>query len=151
MPIQYNPKKLLVEGKEDERVIPYLMEANGIDSCFVARYIVGEFIVFSRSGASEECLVKAEELARLIDHSHLRANATQTQIQQACDEAVEHGFAMVTVNPSWTTYCAKRLKGTGVGINPTIGFPLGANTARMKVAGHVVPGKTRGDHGFLLD
>lgn len=77
--------------------------------------------------------MKAEELARLIDHSRLRANATQTQIQQACDEAVEHGFACVTVNPSWTTFCAKRLKGTGVGINPTIGFPLGANTARLKV------------------
>lgn len=77
--------------------------------------------------------MKAEELARMIDHSLLRANATQVQIQQLCDEAVDHGFASVTVNPSWTTYCAKRLKGTSVGINPTIGFPLGANTARVKV------------------
>jgi len=77
--------------------------------------------------------LKAEELARMIDHSLLRANATQVQIQQLCDEAVDHGFASVTVNPSWTTYCAKRLKGTSVKINPTIGFPLGANTARVKV------------------
>lgn len=77
--------------------------------------------------------MKAEELARMIDHSLLRANATQVQIQQLCDEAVDHGFASVTVNPSWTTYCAKRLKGTSVKINPTIGFPLGANTARVKV------------------
>jgi deoxyribose-phosphate aldolase len=77
--------------------------------------------------------LKAEELAKMIDHSLLRANATQSQIQQLCDEAIDHGFASVTVNPSWTTYCAKRLKGSSVSVNPTVGFPLGSSTARIKV------------------
>lgn len=73
------------------------------------------------------------ELARLIDHTQVRAYATQVDIQELCDEAVELGFAAVTINPAWTSYCAKRLAGTRVGVNPTIGFPLGATTARIKV------------------
>lgn len=75
-----------------------------------------------------------EELARVIDHTQVKAYATQVDIAELCDEAIANGFATVTVNPAWTSYCAKRLKGTGVGISPTIGFPLGANTARIKVA-----------------
>lgn len=73
------------------------------------------------------------ELAKRIDHTQLRAYATRLDIEELCDEAREHGFAMVTVNPAWTAFCARRLDGSGVGVNPTIGFPLGANTARIKV------------------
>lgn len=75
-----------------------------------------------------------EELVRVIDHTQVKAYATQVDIAELCDEAIANRFATVTVNPAWTSYCAKRLKGTGVGISPTIGFPLGANTARIKVA-----------------
>ncbi len=74
-----------------------------------------------------------DELARMIDHTQLRAYATQVDIEELCDEAIEHCFAAVTINPAWTTFCAKRLKGSKVGINPTIGFPLGANTAHVKL------------------
>lgn len=73
------------------------------------------------------------ELATYIDHSQLKAAASQSDIDQLCDEAVEHGFATVCVNPVWVTYCAKRLADASVGIATTIGFPLGATTAFIKV------------------
>lgn len=73
------------------------------------------------------------QLARLIDHTQVRAYSTQTDIDELCEEALLHGFAVVAVNPAWTAYCAKRLVGSRVGIAATVGFPLGANTARIKV------------------
>ncbi|MCP4640584.1 MAG: deoxyribose-phosphate aldolase [bacterium] len=69
----------------------------------------------------------------MIDHTQLRAYATQEDIVELCDEASLHGFASVAINPAWTSFCAKRLAGTGVAVDPTVGFPLGANTARIKV------------------
>jgi deoxyribose-phosphate aldolase len=77
--------------------------------------------------------VTRAELAAMIDHTQVRAYATQRDVTELCDEAVRFGFANVSVNPVWTSFCAKRLAGTGVGVNPTIGFPLGANTAYVKV------------------
>lgn len=73
------------------------------------------------------------ELARLIDHTLLRADASQADLAAHCDEAVRHGFAAVSINPAWVGFCSKQLAGTGVHVNATIGFPLGANTARIKV------------------
>jgi deoxyribose-phosphate aldolase len=77
--------------------------------------------------------LKRAQMARLIDHTLLRADATQRDITQLCDEALEHGFCMVTVNPVWVTYCAKRLKGSTTGVCSVAGFPLGAATAGMKM------------------
>jgi len=73
------------------------------------------------------------QVARMIDHTMLAAYATELDIRELCEEAAEHGFASATVNPVWVSYCAKKLAGTGVGIDACVGFPLGANTAAMKV------------------
>ena len=73
------------------------------------------------------------ELAKMIDHTLLRADASQADIVTLCDEAMQHGFAAVSINPAWVSFCAKRLEGSGVHVNATIGLPLGANTARVKV------------------
>lgn len=73
------------------------------------------------------------ELAGLIDHTQVHAYASLVDIEELCDEAVQYGFAAVSVNPAWTSYCAKRLKGTPVGIDPTVGFPLGASTPHIKL------------------
>lgn len=73
------------------------------------------------------------QIARLIDHSQLRAYATQVDIGELCDEALEFGFHAVAVNPAWAPFCAKKLAGTNVGLCVTVGFPLGSNTAHMKV------------------
>lgn len=78
--------------------------------------------------------VTRTQLAQLIDHTQLRAYATEEDVRELCDEAALHGFAAVAINPVWTTFCAKRLAGSDVAVAACIGFPLGANTARIKIA-----------------
>lgn len=69
---------------------------------------------------------------RYIDHTLLKLESTQTQIDKLIAEAVEYQFASVCVNPTWVSYAAKALKGTEVNVCTVIGFPLGANTSSVK-------------------
>lgn len=73
-------------------------------------------------------------LASIIDHTNLRANATKSDLAKLCDEAKQYGFATVAINGCWTAYAAKQLTGSGVGITTCVGFPLGAATTAGKVA-----------------
>ncbi|WP_054950037.1 deoxyribose-phosphate aldolase [Numidum massiliense] len=73
-------------------------------------------------------------LARTIDHTLLKPEATAAQIDALCDEALAHGFASVCVNPCWVARCAARLKGSEVKVCTVIGFPLGAATTASKVS-----------------
>ncbi|MDH3538606.1 MAG: deoxyribose-phosphate aldolase [Acidimicrobiia bacterium] len=72
------------------------------------------------------------DLHAYIDHTLLKPEATQAQIDQICDEAVEFRFASVMVNPSWVKHAASRLRGTGVAVGTVVGFPLGAHTPEVK-------------------
>ncbi len=67
-----------------------------------------------------------------IDHTLLKANATQAEIQQLCLEAKTHAFASVCVNPYWVPVCHVALKETGVMVCTVIGFPLGASSTLSK-------------------
>lgn len=69
-----------------------------------------------------------------IDHTLLKANATQADLEKLCDEAAEWHFATVSINSCWTKLCAERLAGTGVGVTTCIGFPLGAASTAAKAA-----------------
>jgi len=83
------------------------------------------------------------ELAGMIDHTLLKPEATEEQIVQLCAEAKEHHFASVCVNPVWAALCAQELHGSDVMVCSVVGFPLGANTTRMKsqeAAGAVADG-----------
>lgn len=71
---------------------------------------------------------------RYIDHTLLKPESTQTQIDKLIAEAVEYQFASVCVNPTWVSYAAKALKGTEVNVCTVIGFPLGANTSSVKAS-----------------
>lgn len=68
----------------------------------------------------------------MIDHTLLKADATQAQITQICEEAKKYVFASVCVNPTWVKYCAEQLAGTEVKVCTVIGFPLGASTSAVK-------------------
>ncbi|MDP1572464.1 MAG: deoxyribose-phosphate aldolase [Vicinamibacterales bacterium] len=68
----------------------------------------------------------------LIDHTLLKADATQHDIETLCREAAEFRFATVCVNPAWVALAARRLQGTGVGVCSVVGFPLGATTPDVK-------------------
>jgi deoxyribose-phosphate aldolase len=74
----------------------------------------------------------AGEVAGLIDHTLLKPDATATEIEKLCGEAAEFHFATVCVNPTWVAFCARLLKGTGVGVCSVVGFPLGATTPDVK-------------------
>lgn len=78
---------------------------------------------FAREGA---------RIADYVDHTLLKAEATQSEVDQLCDEAREHHFAAVCVNPAWVARCAERLRGSGVGVATVIGFPLGAASSETK-------------------
>ena len=75
---------------------------------------------------------KPSDVAPLIDHTLLKPDATEEQITRLCDEASEHGFASVCVNPYWVPIAAKRLAGTPVMVCTVIGFPLGATLSAAK-------------------
>ena len=74
------------------------------------------------------------ELHERIDHTNLKQNATEQDLARLCDEAREFGFATVSINGCWTSFAAKRLEGSGVGVTTCIGFPLGAATTAGKAA-----------------
>ncbi len=72
------------------------------------------------------------QLAKMIDHTLLRADATQSEMTKLTEEAKQYQFASVCVNPGWVAYAAEQLQGTGVDICTVIGFPLGASTTETK-------------------
>ena len=69
---------------------------------------------------------------RMIDHTNLKPEARKEDILKLINEAKEHHFASVCVNPVWVELAAKELKGTDVKVCTVIGFPLGANTIETK-------------------
>jgi deoxyribose-phosphate aldolase len=72
------------------------------------------------------------EIARLIDHTLLKPDATRAQIETLCSEAREHGFATVCVNPAWVPLCASLLAGSETRVCTVAGFPLGATLPEVK-------------------
>jgi deoxyribose-phosphate aldolase len=72
------------------------------------------------------------EIARLIDHTLLKPEATREQIETLCREAREHSFATVCVNPFWVRLCADLLQGCETRVCTVAGFPLGATAPEVK-------------------
>lgn len=75
-----------------------------------------------------------EKIAKFIDHTLLKPEATADEIKKLCEEAREYDFKTVCVNPTWVDYSVQLLEGTDVGVTTVIGFPLGANTPEIKAA-----------------
>jgi len=71
-------------------------------------------------------------LNQYIDHTLLKQNSTQAQIEKLCEEARTYRFASVCVNPTWVKTCAGLLKGSDVKVCTVIGFPLGATSTQAK-------------------
>ena len=73
------------------------------------------------------------DLAKFIDHTLLKADATAEDIVILCGEAAEYHFAAVCVNPVYVDLAAHVLAGTGVKVATVVGFPLGAVMPAVKV------------------
>lgn len=77
-----------------------------------------------------------DDLARRIDHTILKPEATAAQLDRLCDEALEYRFAAVCVNPVWVARCSARFGRARSAplVCTVVGFPLGATTPEIKVA-----------------
>ncbi len=74
------------------------------------------------------------KLSSYLDHTLLKPEATEEQINQVIQEAKTNEFASVMVNPYWVKHVSDALKNSTVKTATVIGFPLGANTTAIKVA-----------------
>jgi deoxyribose-phosphate aldolase len=76
----------------------------------------------------------APSIAKLIDHTLLRPEATRADILQLCGEAREYNFASVCLNAYWVPLAASQLAGSDVKVCTVVGFPLGATSTEAKVS-----------------
>lgn len=76
----------------------------------------------------------AEVLARALDHTLLRPEATEAEVRRLATEAAKHSFACAMVQPCWVRTVVAELAGSGVRTGTVIGFPHGASLAEIKKA-----------------
>ena len=72
------------------------------------------------------------DMAKLIDHTLLKPEATRDEVVKLCEEARKHRFASVCVNTTWVPLCKALLAGTDVMVCAVVGFPLGAMSPTAK-------------------
>ena len=72
------------------------------------------------------------DMAAYIDHTLLKADATEEAVRKICHESIDFGFAAVCVNPTHVDLVAVELTNSPVKVCTVIGFPLGANNSRTK-------------------
>ncbi len=116
--------------KMDRETIERLIEQ-------VTRQIAGtvqeEQAISPSAAAAPQAAPSAADLARMIDHTLLKPEATREQIAQLCREAREYHFASVCVNPVNVEACSQLLAGSDVLVCTVVGFPLGATFTAAKV------------------
>jgi deoxyribose-phosphate aldolase len=72
------------------------------------------------------------DMAGMIDHTLLKADATRDDVRKLCEEAKRYHFASVCVNTTWVPFAKALLHGTNVMVCAVVGFPLGAMTPSAK-------------------
>ncbi|MEG0268007.1 MAG: deoxyribose-phosphate aldolase [Carnobacterium sp.] len=73
------------------------------------------------------------ELANMLDHTLLKADAQKAGFEKLCQEADEYGFKMVAINSAPVALCSALLKESSVHVGAAIGFPLGQTTISTKI------------------
>src|SRR5699024_6082908 len=86
------------------------------------------FVFKNVKNRSKERKRKNMEINKYIDHTLLKQDATEVEIDQLCVEAKEYDFMSVCVNSSYVKRCVDNLKNTDVKVCSVIGFPLGMMT-----------------------
>jgi deoxyribose-phosphate aldolase len=87
------------------------------------------------SGATNKMaqVLNPKDIARVIDHSLLRPDATYADIKRLCEEAQQFGFYSICIHPSFIKKAKEFLKGSSVRVTTVIGFPLGMTLTEVKV------------------
>lgn len=73
------------------------------------------------------------QLAKYLDHTNLKPEATEASIRQTCEEAIKYNTASVCINSHWIPLASELLKDTTVNPITVVGFPLGATNTETKV------------------
>ena len=81
--------------------------------------------------ASEKKMTR-EVLARMIDHTCLKADASVGDIERLCSEAISYHFAAVCVHPVQVERAVSFIGSGGIKVGATAGFPMGQNTSEVK-------------------
>jgi len=76
--------------------------------------------------------MKVSNFAKLFDHSIVRPDATREEVLKFAETAARLGTATLTVQPHYIRLAATQLKGSGVMVGTTVGFPHGNETPAMK-------------------
>ena len=76
--------------------------------------------------------ISRRQLARMIDHTQIKPNATKDDVTKLCGEAKDFGFGCVCVNSTYVSLAAQLLRETDVKVCSTVGFPFGAVLSEVK-------------------
>lgn len=79
-------------------------------------------------------VVRAAEIAALIDHAILKPELTRAEVDADLDLAAKYRIFSVCVRPSDVAHAVERLAGSGVAVGTVIGFPHGTTSTQTKVA-----------------
>ena len=77
-------------------------------------------------------MISNEEIAKMIDHTNVKGDATEDDIKKLCSEALQYNFASACVTPTNVVLTSKLLKYSDVKVCAVIGFPLGVQTPKTK-------------------
>lgn len=84
------------------------------------------------AGSGGGAPIPPEKLCKLIDHTVLKAEASQADVEKLCREAIQYNFFSVCVNPMWVKLARNLLRNSSVKVCAVVGFPLGAVTPQIK-------------------
>lgn len=120
------------EGEDNERGLCLFTELRGEDSSFIMMESPDHEFLKACCVEHDPETSETDSYAQMIDHTLLKADATQDQIIQLCMEAREHHFASVCVNGYWVKLVKDLLRGSDVKTCAVVGFPLGAMMTEAK-------------------
>ncbi len=110
---------------------PRAVSAN-VEGADVDRIVERVKQLLSGGAETQPPVIPPQQLAKLIDHTMLRPDATSADIQKLCEEARRYGFFSVCVNPSYVAEAKSLLRGSPVKVCCVVGFPLGAQPPETK-------------------
>jgi len=76
--------------------------------------------------------ISKKQFAEMIDHTVIKPTATKNDVEKLCKEAEKYGFGCVCVNSMYVSLAKHLLRGTGVKVCSTVGFPFGASLSEVK-------------------
>jgi len=77
--------------------------------------------------------MKIEKIAKIIDHTNIKKDATVKDIKRTCQETKKYGFRGVCVNPKWVKLVKKELEGTSMKVIVLVDPPMGISSHKKRM------------------